>query len=138
MPHQEFVYKHRVAYVECTVGNHIYYARYLDILERARGEFARAAGATLQQLQDRDLIFPALECHLKYKAPARYDDILEIHLWLSDVTGVRMRFNYRVLRESDQKLILEGFTTHVCTSIAEKPKRIPPDLLAQLEPFIQK
>jgi len=28
-----FVHTHRVTYAECTVGNHIYHARYLDLLE---------------------------------------------------------------------------------------------------------
>jgi acyl-CoA thioesterase FadM len=32
---QVFVHRHRVHYAECTLGNHIYYARYLDLLEDA-------------------------------------------------------------------------------------------------------
>ncbi len=32
-----FQYQHRVVYAECTVGTHVYYARYLDMLEAARG-----------------------------------------------------------------------------------------------------
>ena len=131
-----FTHPHRVAYSECTVGNHIYYARYLDILERARGEFSRHIGANLQILQDADLIFPALEVNLKYRAPARYDDVLHVNLWVTDVTGVRMRFNYRVVRPSDSKLILEGSTVHVCTSVHEKPKRIPAELLEKLRPYV--
>ena len=30
-----FRYVHRVTYAECTVGNHIYHSRYLDLLEAA-------------------------------------------------------------------------------------------------------
>ena len=33
-----YIYTHRVTYAECTVGNHIYHSRYLDLLEAARGE----------------------------------------------------------------------------------------------------
>ena len=39
-----FVHRHRVTYSECTVGDHIYHSRYLDLLEAARGEFMRHAG----------------------------------------------------------------------------------------------
>lgn len=134
MPHQ-FVCQHRVSYSECTIGNHIYYSRYLDILERARGEFARSLGTPLQSLQDQDLIFPAMEVQLKYLRPARYDDVLTIRLWLSELDRVRIRFQYLVERESDNKPILTGSTLHVCTSIHEKPKRIPPEISEKLKAF---
>ena len=39
-----FRYIRRVTYAECTLGNHIYHARYLDLLEAARGEFFRQLG----------------------------------------------------------------------------------------------
>jgi hypothetical protein len=44
MPESVFRHTHRVVYSECTVGNHVYYARYLDMLEAARGEFMRQFG----------------------------------------------------------------------------------------------
>jgi acyl-CoA thioester hydrolase len=68
----ELTYRHthRVTYAECTVGNHVYYARYLDLLETARGEFFRHLSTPLLELQNQDLIFPVIECRLRYKAPA--------------------------------------------------------------------
>jgi len=59
MSHQIFTHTHRVTYAECTIGNHVYYARYLDLLETARGEFFRALGMTFQQLHDNGTVFPA-------------------------------------------------------------------------------
>lgn len=135
MSHQVFRHTHRVSYAECTVGNHIYYARYLDLLERARGEFVRSLGATLVTLQEQDTIFPAVESHLKYKAPARYDDVLTIELWLTELRGARINFGYRVVNQ-DQRLILEGETFHVCTSLTDRPKRLLPELGAKLQPFL--
>ena len=64
-----FRHQHRVTYADCTVGNHIYYGRYLNLLEVARGEFFRHLGTTFLQWQERDVIFPVLECRLRYKAP---------------------------------------------------------------------
>src|SRR5260221_9088273 len=114
-------YSHRVTYAECTVGNHIYYASYLDLLEAARGDFFRRLDQPLAQWQERDTIFPVLECHLRYKAPARYDDVLTIEVWVTSAEKVRLNFAYRVLNQSGL-LILEGETFHVCTALNEKPK----------------
>jgi acyl-CoA thioester hydrolase len=131
---QPFRYIHRVVYAECTLGNHIYYARYLDLLEAARGEFFRQLGVPLLQLQEQDTLFPVVECHLRYKAPARYDEVLTIEIWPSLVQGARLNFGSRITK-ADGTLVLEGETFHVCTGLNEKPKRVPEDLKAKLENF---
>ena len=62
-----FCHQHRVTYSECTLGNHVYYARYLDWLEEARGEFFRELGTSFAALQQQEIIFPVVECHLRYR-----------------------------------------------------------------------
>lgn len=119
-----FRHSYRVVYADCTVGNHVYYSRYLDILEAARGEFFRQLGVPLLELQEQDTIFPVAECHLRYKSPARYDEVLTIELWPALVLGARLNFGFRILKD-EKILILEGETFHVCTGLNEKPKRIP-------------
>lgn len=132
---QIFRYQYRVVYSDCTVGNHIYYSRYLDILEAARGEFFRSLEIPLLKLQAEDTIFPVVESHLKYKYPARYDDVLTIELWTTLVQGARLNFGFRILKE-DNVLILEGETFHVCTGMNEKPKRLPEDLAAKFAKWL--
>lgn len=133
---ETFSHTRRVTYSECTVGNHVYYARYLDLLEEARGEFFRKQGFTFLQLQEQDTIFPVVEVHLRYKAPARYDDVLTIELWLTEAGKVRLNFGCRIVNQNGV-LILEGETWHVCTSLEEKPKRAPAELVEKLKPFLK-
>jgi acyl-CoA thioester hydrolase len=125
----------RVRHADCTVGDHIYYSRYFELLEVARNEFFRQLGVTFRQWQDQDTIFPVVECHGRYRAPARYDDVLTIELRLADAGGIRLDFRYRILNQADT-LILEARTLHVCTSIGEKPKRLPETLVAALQPYL--
>lgn len=127
-----FRYPHRVTYAECTVANHIYHSRYLDLLEAARGEFMRLLGTTVLELQERDCIFPVIEARLRYKLPARYDDLLAIEVWPTRVERVRLNFGHRILNQHDQ-LILEAETFHACTSVHEKPKRLPEALAERLK-----
>ncbi|HEY9172992.1 MAG TPA: hotdog domain-containing protein, partial [Verrucomicrobiae bacterium] len=67
---------HRVTYADCTAGNHVYYARYLPLLEAARNEFLRHLGQPFLDWQNQDTLFPVLECHVRYQSPAHYDDLL--------------------------------------------------------------
>ena len=133
---ETFIHHHRVSYAECTVGNHIYHSRYLDLLEAARGEFLRALGRTVLELQDADFIFPVIEARLRYKFPARYDDLLAIEVFPTLVERVRLNFGHCILNQ-DGKIILEAETFHCCTSREEKPKRLPPEMVEKLLPYLK-
>jgi acyl-CoA thioester hydrolase len=126
-----FQYSHRVTYADCTVGNHVYYARYLDMLEAARGEFFRQLGASFLEWQERDTVFPVVECRLRYRAPARYDDTLAIKLWVTKAKGARLNFASEIFNQAGV-LLVEAETFHVCAGLDGKPKRLPETLRAEL------
>jgi acyl-CoA thioester hydrolase len=130
-----FRHTHRVTYAECTVGNHIYHSRYLDLLEAARGEYIRSLGSTVLHWQENNMIFPIIEARLNYRFPARYDDLLAIEVWVTAIEKVRLNFGHRILNQNG-KLILEAETFHVCTSVDEKPKRLPEELAAKLKSYL--
>jgi acyl-CoA thioester hydrolase len=131
-----FRHMHRVSYAECTVGNHVYHSRYLDLLEAARGEFIRSLGHTVLHWQEQDAIFPVIEARLRYKSPARYDDLLAIEVWPTLIERVRLNFGHLVTNQHG-KSILEAETFHACTGVGEKPKRMPEELVEKLKPFLK-
>jgi len=130
-----FRHTHRVIYAECTVGNHVYYSRHLEMLEEARGEFFRSLGHPLTEWQTAGTVFPVIGLNLSYKGAARYDDLLTIEIWLSELGGARLTCAFRILR-ADGALLVEGETRHVCATPEEKPKRLPKELLELLQPFL--
>lgn len=134
--HQRFVHPYRVTYRDCTLGNHVYYANYLGILEAARGEFFRSLGATLLKWQETGFMFPVVEAHLRYKALARYDDVLSIEVWVTAAERVRLNFGYRIMNQSGA-LVLEGETLHVCMSVEEKMKRLPEEFIAAVRSHLR-
>jgi acyl-CoA thioester hydrolase len=136
MTAQIFRHPHRVIYAECTVGNHVYYGRYLDLLEAARGEFFRHLGAPFLEWQQADTILPVIECHLRYLAAARYDDRLTVELWLTGLERIRLNFAYRVVNQVLTE-ILAASTQHACTSVSGKIKRLPERLRRSLQPYLR-
>ncbi len=127
MPVQIFEHAYRVTYRDCTIGNHIYYSRYLDLLEAARGEFFRSLGVSFAEWQARGTIFPVLECRMRYRQPARYDELLRVQVWIALARGARLNFGYRILTQAGA-LVLEGETWHACAGLDERPKRLPREL----------
>lgn len=129
-------HQHRVTYADCTVGNHVYHGRYLELLEAARGEFFRHLGVTFFDWQNRHLIFPVVECRLRYRTPARYDDVLTVETWLSEARKVRLIFCYRLTNQNGQR-VLDAETVHLSTNLEDKMTRLPAELLARLAPYVQ-
>ena len=130
-----FDYQHRVTYGDCTVGNHVYHANYFTMLEAARGEFVRSLGATLLELQDQDVIFPVIECSMRYRFPARYDDLLTIAIQVTELKGARLSFGH-IIANQHGRIIVEAQTRHACTTRADKPRRIPQAILEKLGAFL--
>lgn len=130
-----FTWPHRVTYSDCTAGNHVYYGRFLAILEEARGELFRAAGMPFLQLQEQDTIFPVVECRLRYKTPAPYDELLTVAVWVTAAEGVRLQFRYRV-SNSRGRLVVEAETMHACTSVSGRLKRLPETVRHACQPFL--
>jgi len=126
------MFKHqiRIAYRDITVGNHVYYARYLDLLEVVRNEIFRELGHPFLILQQQNVIFPVIECSLKYHAPARYDDLLEIESVFSNVGKVQFTLNFLVKR--GETLIVTAMTRHAVTNLEEKPVRMPMEIFEKI------
>ncbi len=135
MSESVYRHQHRVGYRECTVGNHVYYSRYLEMLEDARGEFFRHVGSPLLALQESGMGFPVIGLEISYKGPARYDELLTIELSVAQMGGIRLNFGFRIL-SPDGELLAEGETRHVCASVDEKPMRLPKELAEKLQPFL--
>jgi acyl-CoA thioester hydrolase len=128
---EPFCHVHRVTYSECTVGNHVYYSRYLDILEAARGEMFRAAGHPFAALQEAGVIFPVIGAAMEYAGAARYDDAIRVEIRVTRAQRVRLEFGYRMVGPSG-KVLVTATTRHVCTDLADKPRRLPELLVAAL------
>jgi len=130
-----FKYRMRVPYSDMTLGNHVYYSRYLEWLEAARTEAFREMGTTFLEFQNRNLMFPVIECRLKYLKAARYDDGIEIRTWFSEIGKVKFTWNFEIRRGDD--VLIMGETLHVCASLDEKPQRLPAELAEKMKEHLQ-
>jgi len=65
-----------------------------------------------------------IESHVRYLAPARFDDRLAVKVRAGDLRGARFRFEYVVEREGDA--LADGWTAHACVDArTHRPTRVP-------------
>lgn len=122
---------YRVIYGDTDAGGVVYNANYLRLFEMGRTEMMRAHALPYSAIEERGLILPVTEAYLRYKAPARYDDLIAIDTCLVEVKKVSCRFNYRIVRpasEDREQLLAKGFTVHACVDRQGKLAPIPEDI----------
>jgi acyl-CoA thioester hydrolase len=114
-----------------------YHAHYLVWFELGRTELMRELGCVYGELEERDgIAFPVIEASARYHAPARYDQLLEVTTRVAAVGGSRIRFEYRIERPADARMLASGFTEHAAVGRDGRPRRLPAALrerLASLE-----
>lgn len=104
----------RVRYAETDQMGVVYYANFFVWFEIGRVEYLRARGLAYRDLEKDDGCYiPVVDAHCRYKAPARYDDLIAIRTRVTRRRGSLLDFGYEVLRAEDGQLLATGETTHV-------------------------
>ena len=117
--------QHRVSYGETDSMGVLYHAEYLHIFERGRGAFIRSFGVSYKDIEARGLYLPVRDARCRYRAPARYDDLLNLVTIATDWRRASLCFRYRLYDEGRTALLAEGFTQHACVDGTGKPLGLP-------------
>src|SRR5581483_9150582 len=102
----------RVRYAETDRMGLLHHANYLVYFEQARTELLRDQGATYKDLEDQGFLLVLTKVDIRYRSPARYDDLLRIKTTVVRTTAVRIDHRYEVFR--DDVLLCEGSSTLAC------------------------
>lgn len=125
----------RVRYGETDQMGYCYYGNYAQYFEVGRVEALRELGMSYKSLEERGIMLPVSHFEVNYKAPALYDDPLEITTHVTELRGPRLVFHYTIQVEG--KLIAEASTTLVFVAKETMRPIQPPadfiDLLAKFE-----
>jgi acyl-CoA thioester hydrolase len=121
----------RVIYGDTDQMGVVYYANYLRYFEAGRTEFIRAKGMTYRDFEETyRLRLPVAEASVSYRSPARYDDLLDVEVSLTEVRRASARFDYRIVRGGE--LVVTGHTLHACVDLEGRMERMPQALLERL------
>lgn len=103
----------------------MYYAEYLHLFERARNEFIRRTGMSYAEVEHRGVILPVREATCRYRSPARYDDLLLVHIGLAEIRRASLRFVYEIMPIDKSRTLAEGMTQHAIVNRDLKPMAAP-------------
>ncbi len=123
--------KIRVYYEDTDCGNVVYYANYLKYMERSRTEFLRERGINLAGYRDEGIQFAVVEVNLKYRAAAKYDDLLWVESSISELSSITVTFDNTIKNQCD-RLLVSGAIKLACIGENGRATRIPPPIIQAL------
>lgn len=125
----------RVNYSETDQMGVVYHARYLVWLDVARCEHLRLSGMSYRELEQAGLRLAVSELAIRYRQPARYDDLIRIRCWIREVASRRVDFGYAVEHAEDQRLLATASTQLIALDVEMALTRLPERVRQVLRPI---
>jgi acyl-CoA thioester hydrolase len=113
----------RVRYAETDRMGLLHHANYLVYFEQGRTELLRSMGYAYRDLEDQGYLLVLTKVEVKYRSPARYDDLLTLRTTVIRTTAVRIDHRYELLR--DGTLLAEGTSTLACVDREGRVQALP-------------
>ncbi|MFN0135309.1 MAG: acyl-CoA thioesterase [Phycisphaerae bacterium] len=120
----------RIRYAETDAMGFLHHAQYFVFFEIGRTELLRLSGVSYREMEERRLFYVVAKLECRYRAPARYDDLLTLTTFTDRLTRVRVDHRYELRR--DGELLTEATSTLVLVGPEKRPTTLPDDLYAVL------
>lgn len=125
----------RVNYSETDQMGVAYHARYLVWLDIARCEYLRQTGSSYRDLEASGCHLVVGEVAIRYRRPARYDDLLRVRCWVREVASRRVVFGYAVEHADDGQLLATATVALLPLDTDMALRRLPDDIARRLVPI---
>lgn len=129
---KEFNWPVRVYYEDTDAGGIVYYANYLKFCERARTEWLRALGVEQDSWLDTGTAFVVRHVDLDLKAPARFNDLLQVKTVVTEQKKATVSFEQKIYNQH-QQLLCCARVKAACVDIHRmKPVAIPAPIAEEI------
>jgi acyl-CoA thioester hydrolase len=124
----------RVRFCETDLMGIVHHSNYLAYFEAGRVEWLRRRGVTYADWAARGMHLPVVEASVRYRAPARFDDVIAIETRLVELRAASLRFEYKMSRRegAEDELLAEGFTRLACVNEHHVVRRFSEEMLGVL------
>jgi acyl-CoA thioester hydrolase len=125
-----------VRYYEVGRQGFAHHSNYFNWFDVALEELIKKCGMSYKEIEDLGYFFATLSDKCKYYHPAAYGDEIIVRLTVIDVSSIKVKFSYEIIREKDATLVATGESTHVFVDKAFRPhslNKIVPKLYSVIE-----
>src|SRR5512133_1308345 len=117
----------RVRYAETDAMGIVHHAVYPVWMELGRSDFLRELGQSYSEWEAQGVMMSVGELQVKYRVPAKYDELVEVRTRLAEAGRRKVVFAYEILRDGVK--LAEGQTIHLVTGPDGRSRVLPDHLL---------
>jgi len=126
----------RVRFADTDMQGIVFNGNYLTYYDVAWTEYFRALGLTWQDLIGLGADTVLARTTMEFKAPARFDQILEIYTRVSKIGNTSLTFEFEIYASGDERLIGTASSLYVCIDPETlRPVRVPDALRSRICEF---
>ncbi len=118
---ENFVFKRKINYYETDKMGVVHHSNYIRFLEEARCHWLEELEMPFEAFEKQGITIPVLGVNIEYKHHVTFGDIIIIHPYMKEYSGVRMVVGYDVTKEDTGELVMVGETKHCFTNKNLKP-----------------
>jgi acyl-CoA thioester hydrolase len=131
-----FFHTLRVRFAETDLQAIVFNGNYLMYYDVAWTEYFRALGFAWKDIIAAGADTVLARTTLEFKAPARFDDLLEIYTRVSRIGNTSITFEFEIYRTGEDQLLGAASSLYVCVDPQTlKPVRVPDTLRAWFTEF---
>lgn len=127
-----FRFRFRVRYGECDAQGVVFNARYADFVDISVNEYIRTLFGDYQHLLDQDLDIQVVSLTVNWKAPAKFDDVLEARVRAGRIGNTSFTLHLEFFRYGDGAFIADADVTYVVIQPSVMGKVTIPDHIREL------
>ena len=115
---EPFVHRLRVRYAECDAQGVVFNANHLAYVDHSLTELWRASVGSYGEVISRGVDMVVAEANVVYRAPARFDDELDIAVTVTRLGTTSMTTRHRITRATDGESVSDARLRYVWVDVA--------------------
>jgi acyl-CoA thioester hydrolase len=131
-----YTHRLRVRYGECDQQGVVFNAHYFAYFDHVLTEVWRDVVMPYEQMVDSGVDLVVAHAQAAFKAPARFEDEIELVWWVTRLGNTAMTTRIDIQR--GEETLVEGEMVHVFVDTGTNSTRpIPDDIRSKLEPYLR-
>ncbi|GGY44935.1 YbgC/FadM family acyl-CoA thioesterase [Parvularcula lutaonensis] len=126
----------RIYFEDTDITGIVYHANYVKYFERGRSESLRENFSDLSKLMEGDdpCTFAVSQLNIRYRLPAKLDDVITVETDLVAAKGAKMVFEQKIWR--GEELLADGQVVVAVITLDGRPRRMPEALAKRMAEMV--
>ena len=131
-----YIFERKINYYETDKMGIVHHSNYIRFFEEARCALLEKAELPYDLMEEKGIMSPVLGVSCKYKQHVTFGDIIEIHTYIKEFSGVKFTVGYEIYNKKTNVLCVSGESNHCFTDSNLKPLNLKKHFNDVYEKFI--